>query len=195
LTTVGDRYANAVKYVSPAFQGVTVSYTLADNVTGSGTYNDAAQTAGSKLNSYNVQGTFSGVKFAFASGEINAADGVKTKSTRYGVQGVVMKATVGLSYTANDTSATKEENQTTLAVSYPLGNGFTAMGSFSDYEGKNSGATDTAKNGKGYALLVTKDLSKRTQLYAGYSNRDYDAADTSTTGDVKITAFGLVHKF
>ncbi len=195
LTTVGDRYANAVKYVSPAFQGVTVSYTLADNVTGSGTYNDAAQTAGSKLNSYNVQGTVSGVKFAFASGEINSAAGVKTKTTRYGVQGVVMKATVGLSYTANDTTATKEENQTTLAVSYPLGNGFTAMGSFSDYEGKNSGATDTATNGKGYALMLTKDLSKRTQLYAGYSNRDYDAADTSTTGDVKITAFGLVHKF
>ncbi len=200
LTTVGDRYANAVKYVSPAFSGITASYTYADNVTGSGTatasgLNTGALTGGSKLNSYNVQGAYAGVKFAFASGEIMSDAGVKTKTTRYGAQGVVMKATVGLSYTANDTTATKEQNETTLAVSYPLGNGFTVMGSYSDYEGKSAGATDTATNGNGYALIVTKDLSKRTAVYAGYSLKDYDAADTATTGDVKVTAFGLVHKF
>jgi GBP family porin len=200
LTTVGDRYANAVKYVSPAFNGITASYTYADNVTGSGTAtasgsNAGTLTGGSKLNSYNVQGAYAGVKFAFASGEIMSDAGVKTKTTRYGAQGVVMKATVGLSYTANDTTATKEQNETTLAVSYPLGNGFTVMGSYSDYEGKSAGATDTATNGNGYALIVTKDLSKRTAVYAGYSLKDYDAADTATTGDVKVTAFGLVHKF
>jgi predicted porin len=71
------------------------------------------------------------------------------------------------------------------------------MASYSDYTAKtiSTGATNTALNGNGYALLVTKDLSKRTQLYAGYSLKDYDAANTADTGDVKITAFGLVHKF
>jgi predicted porin len=197
-TTVGDRYANAVKYVSPTFQGVSASYTYADNVTGSGTYNDAALTAGSKLNSYNIQGTYAGVKFAYASGEIKAAGGTKTETTRYGVQGVVMKATVGLSYTENDPSASdKSLSETTLAVSYPFANGFTGMVSYSDYSAKtiSTGATNTDLNGKGYALLVTKDLSKRTQLYAGYSLKDLDTADTASTGDVKVTAFGLVHKF
>ncbi len=197
-TTVGDRYANAVKYVSPTFQGVSASYTYADNVTGSGTYNNAALTGGSKLNSYNIQGTYAGVKFAYASGEIKAADGTKTETTRYGVQGVVMKATVGLSYTENDPSASdKSLSETTLAVSYPFANGFTGMVSYSDYSAKtiSTGATNTDLNGKGYALLVTKDLSKRTQLYAGYSLKDIDTADTASAGDVKVTAFGLVHKF
>jgi predicted porin len=197
-TTVGDRYANAVKYVTPAYNGFTASYTYADNVTGSGTYNDAALTGGSKLNSFNVQGTIAGVKVAAANGVIKAADGTQLETTRYGVQGTFMKATIGLSYTDNEPSASdKSLKETTLAVSYPFGNGYTGMASYSDYTAKtiSTGATNTALNGNGYALLVTKDLSKRTQLYAGYSSRDYDAADTATTGDVKVTAFGLVHKF
>jgi predicted porin len=195
LTTVGDRYANAVKYVSPAFSGFTVSATYADNVTGAGTYNDASQTGGSKLNSYNIQGTVAGVKVAVANGVIKAANGTETETTRFGVQGTVMKATVGLSYTENDTSATTSRDETTLAVSYPFGNGITAMASYSDYSAKSAGATDTAFNGNGYALIVTKDLSKRTYVYAGYSLRDYDAADAATTGDIKVTGFGLMHRF
>jgi predicted porin len=197
-TTVGDRYANAVKYVSPTFSGLSVSATYADNVTGSGTYNAAGLNDGSTLNSHNIQYATGNHKFAYAHGEIQAADGTKTKTTRYGAQTKVMNATVGVSYTDNSPSASdKEASEVTLAVSYPLGNGYTGMASYSDYTAKtiSTGATNTALNGNGYALLVTKDLSKRTQLYAGYSLKDYDAADTSSSGDVKITAFGLVHKF
>jgi predicted porin len=194
LTTVGDRYANVVKYATPTISGLSASVSYSDNVTGSGTYNDATL-LGSSLKSYNLQYATGTYKFAVASGEIETTAGAKTKTTRYGAQGQFLGATVGLSHTQNDTSATASEDQTTLAVSYPLGNGFTGMASYSDYSAKSSGATDTAKNGNGYALLVTKDLSKRTQVYAGYSMKDYDAADTTTTGDVKITAFGLVHKF
>jgi predicted porin len=203
-TTVGDRYANAVKYVSPAFNGITVSYTYADNVTGSGSvtasgFNDATQNGGSKLNSYNVQGTYAGVKFAYANGEIVTDAGAKTETTRYGIQGKVMNATVGLSYTENEPSASdKSLDEITLAVSYPLGNGFTGMASYSDYSAKtiSTGATNTALNGNGYALLLTKDLSKRTLVYAGYSLKDVDlVTETTTAGDVKVTAFGILHKF
>jgi Gram-negative porin len=188
-TTVGDRYANVVKYVTPTISGLSASVSYSDNVTGSGTYNDATL-LGSSLKSYNLQYATGTYKFAVASGEIETTAGAKTKTTRYGAQGKLMGA-----HTQNDTSATKTEDQTTLAVSYPFANGFTGMVSYSDYSAKNAGATDAEKNGNGYALLVTKDLSKRTQLYAGYSLKDYDQANTTTAGDVKITAFGLVHKF
>jgi predicted porin len=197
-TTVGDRYANVVKYVTPTISGLSASVSYADNVTGSGTYNNAGVNDGSTLNSYNIQYTTGTYKFAYAHGEIVTSAGARTKTSRYGAQGKVMNATVGVSYTDNSPSAAdKEASEVTLAVSYPFGNGFTGMASYSDYSAKttSTGATNAALNGNGYALLVTKDLSKRTQLYAGYSLKDYDAANTADAGDVKITAFGLLHKF
>jgi hypothetical protein len=199
-TTVGDRYANLVKYQSPSIQGVRVAYAYSDSaVGGSGSdhtttsSNTSAALDGTKLRSFNVQYTFQGINFAYANASTGAASvagaaGVEQSTTRFSVQGTVMGATVGASRTSNElnTAGTDTRDQTTVSARVPFGQGFAAFASYTDND-----STTATTNGKSYSLMLTKDLSKRTTVYAGYSDADYDGA----SADVKVTAAGLVHRF
>ena len=55
----------------------------------------------------------------------------------------------------------------------PLGSGFALHASYAAYKDKNKADDDSAK---GYSLGVTKDLSKRTTLYATYGKTKNDDA-------------------
>jgi predicted porin len=99
-----------------------------------------------------------------------------------------MGATVGIAYSANDrnTAGTDTRDQLLVSAKVPFSNGYAAYVSYAD---NDSTSADT--NGDAMTLMLTKDLSKRTTVYVGYSDADYDNA----AKDVKVTAFGLLHKF
>jgi predicted porin len=193
ITTVGDRTANLTKYTSPSIEGLTVTYAYSDSaVTGSvadhatGVSNTSAALDGVKHRSFNAQYTIQGVKLAVAQADAATTTGGETSSTRYTAQGIVMGATVGVAYTKNDTSATDTRDQLLVSTRVPFSNGFALFASYADND-----STVSTTNGKAYSLMLTKDLSKRTTVYAGYSDADYDGS----SADVKVTAFGLLHKF
>ena len=194
-TTVGDRQANLTKYVSPSISGLTLSYTYSDSAvaasvsdTQEAVGNASLALDGKKHRSFNAQYTFQGVKLAVAQGNEATTAGVETSTTRYSAQGQVMGATVGIAYSANElnTAGTDTRDQLLVSAKVPFSNGYAAYVSYADNDSTNA---DT--NGKAYTLMLTKDLSKRTTVYAGYSDSDYDTASK----DVKVTAFGLIHKF
>jgi predicted porin len=192
-TTVGDRAANLTKYTSPSIQGLTVTYAYSDSYvggaaqdteTGSGTQSAALD--GIKHKSGNVQYTLMGVKLAAGAAESTTTAGLTTRTTRYSAQGQVMNATVGVAYTENDTDATNTLDQTLISVRAPISNGYSIIASYANND-STAGTTD----GTGYTLMLTKDLSKRTTIYAGYAELDV----TTNTSDTKTTTFGLLHKF
>jgi predicted porin len=195
VTTVGDRQANLTKYVSPSISGLTVSYTYSDAAV-AGSASDTQETVGNaslpldgkKHRSFNAQYTFQGVKLAVAQGDEATTAGVETSTTRYSAQGIVMGATVGIAYTENElnTAGTNTRDQLLVSTRVPFSNGFALFASYAD----NDSTTGTT-NGDAMTLMLTKDFSKRTTVYVGYSDSDYDTA----TADVKITAFGILHKF
>ncbi len=194
-TTVGDRYANLIKYQSPTIQGLRVAYAYSDNAVGgsvadhaTAVSNTSAALDGTKLRSFNVQYRFQGIDFAYANASTGATNGTEQSTVRFSVQGTVMGATIGASRTANElnTAGTDTRDQTTISARVPFGQGYAAFASYTDND-----STTSTTNGKSYSLMLTKDLSKRTTVYAGYSDADYDG----TSADVKVTAFGLVHRF
>jgi predicted porin len=202
VTTVGDRAANLTKYTSPNIQGLTfavaysegyVSSSGQDAETGSGT--QSAALTGTRHISYNAQYTLQGVKLAAARGTNNTTAGVESTTTRYSAQGQVMGATVGVSYTDNKLNAAGDKtDQLQISARVPLamlGSGVSLLGSYIQNDAMASGATAGALNGVGYTAMLTKDLSKRTTLYAGYSSLDVDTA----ASDVVVTTIGLQHKF
>ncbi len=197
ITTVGDRAANLSKYTSPNIQGLTftVAYSegyggsgVSDAETGSG--NQSAALTGTRHLSYNAQYTLGGVKLAAARGTNNTTAGVESATTRYSAQGQVMGATVGVSYTDNKLNAAGDKaDQLQVSARVPLamlGSGVSLIGSYIQND-----ATAAATNGIGYTAMLTKDLSKRTTLYAGYASLDVDTA----ASDVVVTTIGLQHKF
>jgi predicted porin len=198
VTTVGDRAANLSKYTSPSIQGLTfaVAYSEgyvgssgSDAETGSGT--QSAALTGTKHTSYNAQYTFQGVKLAAARGDSATSGAVETSTTRYTAQGQLMGATVGVAYTENklNTAGTSTLDQLLISAKVPvafLGNGVSFIPSYFQND-----STSTATDGNGYTLMLTKDLSKRTTAYIGYSTADY----SDNTVDVNVTTVGFQHKF
>jgi predicted porin len=197
VTTVGDRAANLIKYKTPSIQGFTISYAYSDkyvsssgsdNETGSGT--QSSELNGTKHNSINAQYTFQGIKFAVAQAENAQTDGIETSSVRYSAQGKVIGATVGVAYTQNElnTAGTSTLDQLLVSVKAPLpvSKGVSLIASYA-----NNDSTIATTNGKAYTLMLTKSLSKRTTVYAGYAESDVDTA----TSDTATKTFGLLHKF
>lgn len=114
-------------------------------------------------------------------------------------------AQVGVTYAEGDVNnANGAKNKSTQgSVRVPLGRGFAAHAVYAVAE---DGAQATEGKGTGYTLGVSKELSKRTSLYAAYTSVDNEAnarmymagqvAAPATAGlDTKTYTVGLVHAF
>jgi general bacterial porin, GBP family len=102
--------------------------------------------------------------------------------------------------TSGDVNTEIDTKTTAIDVTAPLGNGVTAgLG----YVNMNRDGNDT--DGKRYAFYVSKELSKRTNVYAAYARNDQDKAapaHTTTGGlaagsgrDQTIYGLGIRHSF
>jgi predicted porin len=104
---------------------------------------------------------------------------------------MIMGADVRVQQTKEQTTTSGLSTKTTEAsVKYGLGNGYTL---YAHYEKANV-SNDDDSDYKQIGLAITKDLSKRTMVYAGYRDRDLAGA-ASTHTDVMVTTIGIEHKF
>jgi predicted porin len=196
-TRIGDRIANAVKYATPTWNGLSATYTYSNNPA------DAALDASNSTTDHNsfainyklpVNG---GVDLAYAQGEETTAGGVQSgKTTRLSARTNVMGVDVGAAYTTNQAAATAEKTkQTLVSVNKTIGKIDLKAHYVTNSADQNRGNSTDGFDGDGYGLMAVYNLSKRTAVYAGYADFSANNATDAATADVKITTLGLVHKF
>jgi predicted porin len=208
IADYSNRISNSVRYDSPVFGGVSgaVAFGLGENKTAT---LDAERNislhvkyvAGPLLvgYAYQEQEAQNGVAYSVDSkGVITAyVAPTATETTKYNLLGAsydlgVAKLTGSYNVAKNNTRKDKEYQ---LGVSVPFGAAALAAG-YSDSESEGTGLIDLS--GKGYTLVGTYDLSKRTTLYAGYKSIKVEtgtiALGLTTTKDTTFAA-GVRHTF
>jgi len=195
-TRVGDRIANAVKYATPVWNGLSATYTYSNNPS------DAALDASNSTTDHNswainyklpVNG---GIDLAYAEGEHTSAGAQTAKTTRISARTNVMGVDVGAAYTTNQAASTDEKTkQTLVSVNKSFGNIDLKAHYVKNSADRNRGNTTDGFDGDGYGLMAVYNLSKRTAVYAGYADFSANNATDAATADVKVTTVGLVHKF
>ncbi len=186
---IGNKNAKTVRYDSETlFGGLTVSASYS---------NDARQpSTASATNNANVKVTTYGAAYAsgpltvgYSWGSAGTVGGTSAEEIYTMYAGYKLGAAdIRVQQTQENTSAGLKNKTTEAAVSYALGNGLTVIGHVEKY---NHSATDTTDYDQMGVMLV-KDLSKRTSVYAGYRSRDLSGA---TGTDVTVTAVGIRHSF
>lgn len=194
----GKDLANVVRYISPTWNGfqAQVGYSLTDRATTT----DSA----TKQTQYGVTYTQGALKLGAGYGQVDGATAVaKRDFTSLAALYNFGAFEAGVAHISGDISTTADTKakSTVASVRVPLSNGFKAHAL---YAVADNAAQATDNKGKGYTLALTKDLSKRTSLYAAYTDINNDANSamefggitTATTGvDAKSVALGIVHKF
>ena len=192
-TRVGDRIANAVKYATPTWNGLSATYTYSNNPV------DATLDASNSTTDHNsfainykvpVNG---GIDLAYAEGEHTTAGGVQAaKTTRVSARTKVMGVDVGAAYTTNQAASTAEKTkQTLVSVNKSFANIDLKAHYWTNDADRGVGNKDDGFDGNGYGFMGVYNLSKRTAVYAGYS--DFNA--TAVANESTVTTVGLVHKF
>ncbi len=87
-----------------------------------------------------------------------------------------------------------------LSMTYRVSGSTSLMGRFADTEWQDVQDVADASydvEGRHWAVGVRHDLSKRTHVYGGYMDNDYDYSDSDSRGKDEITgwAVGMRHKF
>jgi predicted porin len=160
FSTHGDEIANSVMFTSPTFAGVTVAL-------GSG-----LATGAQSVNEKSVGG---GVRFA--NGPLRVGLGYQKSDISAGVTGknysIAADYDLGMAKIGvirlmeDDSDATVGETKaTSLNVLIPIGSGLSLVAAYHTFD--NSAAADS-NDGKAAQVAVTKDLSKRTMVYAHYT--------------------------
>lgn len=188
---IGNKNASTVRFDSETlFGGLTfaASYSTDARQTSTAT---ATTLSSHKVTTYGVQWSQGPLTAGFSYGEAalstsanapiidNIYAGYKIGAFDVRVQQVKETTT-----TAGKTHKTSE-----VSVAYALGDGLTVIGHYEKHNISNSDNSDYKQLG----IIVNKDLSKRTAVFAGY--RDRDLVGTLTHTDVSVTTIGLQHKF
>ncbi len=187
---IGNKSQNSVRYDSEKLLGgLTVSVAYSNDAR---TPSTAAATtlANQKVTTYGAvwaQGALT-VGYSFGSAGTTATAIAEEEIYTMYAGYKLGNADIRVQQTEEQTNAGLKNKTTEAAVSYALGNGLTVVGHVEKY---NHSATDTTDYNQMGVMLV-KDLSKRTSVYAGYRNRDLKGAGTT---DVTVTAVGVRHSF
>ena len=164
-------------------------------ITGTNTTSATSNTAQGAVTSFYYQGTVSGldirVGYATQDKVVEAVD-----ASRYGFSLAYDfgAAQVGVQYAKLSNLTNVDNKETALGVKVPLGNGFDVRALYKRFDS----AGTTADDFKRLDLIAVKTLSKRTNVYAAYSNFDsgVGAASTNLGGiDRSIMYLGASHSF
>ena len=201
---LGSDVKNTVKYITPKLGGFYAQVGFA-SANGAGATTDTAGDHKGALIGYDDGRLrlFAGLHQVDATGAT-----VATSKRDFKVLGAAYNlgyASVGVTYAEGDVNNTNgaDNKSTQGSVRVPLGRGFAAH---AIYAVAKDGSQATDGEGKGYTLGVSKELSKRTSLYAAYTSVDNEAnarmymagqvAAPATAGlDTKTYTVGLVHSF
>lgn len=220
----GGRADNAFAYVSPSFGGFTVAYNharltesagtdgLKDNTAHlfSATYANGPIYAGFVYVDANVEKsstTASTVTLAAVPGTASVVTTTTTTAAtnadwkEWGLGGSYDLGVAKLfaSYQKQDTDAAAADNKWQLGVSAPVGAGSVVF-TYADSKIKSTAAQDDSK---AFGLAYIHNLSKRTNVYAGYSKVSNDGTatrgikgiTTAAGGSASIIGAGLRHSF
>lgn len=195
VTTVGDRVANAYKYATPTINGFKATATYSDSRTDA-TGGAASSVSGTTIRhtSYAISGAVSGIKVAAGTGtEVTGT--VESKTTRFGIDFPVMSGlNVGANYTTNEIG-TAELDQFMIQAKYTAG-AWEVYATYGDNDATSTNETGVNARGSGsvFQAIAGYNLSKRTSVYAGYS--DFSADGTgSAARDQRVTTIGVYHSF
>jgi predicted porin len=211
LVEYSNRVNNSIKYVSPVIGGFSgaIVYGLGEDKT--------TATAASKSTSLHVKYANGPLLVGYAYQRENDAAAAGALFTNFtGVPAVSAATTVavvrsynliGASYdfgvakvvgsynkAKNDAATERKDTDYQFGVSVPFGAAAVALG----YAKSKSESADVTRNGSGYSLVGTYDLSKRTTAYAGYyalkADQDANAAANSEYQS-KVFGLGVRHSF
>ncbi len=187
---IGNKNQNSVRYDSEKlFGGLTFAVAYSNDARQPSTAS-ATNNANVKVMTYGAAYTTGPLTVGYSFGSAGTV-GVTTSREEIGTIYAGYKigaADIRVQQTEETTSAGLKNKTTEAGVSYALGNGLTIIGHVEKY---NHSANDTSDSDQMGVMLV-KDLSKRTSVYAGYRNRDLKG---STGTDVTVTAVGIRHTF
>ena len=197
---LGNDVDGVVKYISPAFSGFQfqIGYTSG---------NTSANTTDAKAEQQ-------GVSFSYNSGPLRVVGGThKAKGTTgtldqdltaFGASYDFGMVSIGGYTSTADVNLSGDMKVNSLSARMPLGDGLALHGV---YQTAKISGTANAK-GTGYTLALTKAMSKRTSLYAAYTDVDNKSAGTMTMWGTQTTGFtpaagkdpsaisiGVVHSF
>jgi len=191
-----DKMGNSVLYTSPTFNGLSVQ--VGQQFMATNTNVTMTTADGTKTTTYAANYSSGPLKLGIG---IADKQGAFEEQTNVGVSYDFGIASVGLTRAIYERSATSEDQVSILSVQVPLGSGLFINGALHDANNKGTAAS----GGKGAALVVRKELSKRTQIHASYVQVNNDAAgsytfsqtNSSTTAglDQKAVSLGLSHLF
>jgi predicted porin len=207
---LGNKNANTVRYDSPVIQGVSIAAAYSSDAVATAQATSSSQGSSTTAFSHsgNVTKTY-GINYVNGPLTVGYATGSANVTTSI-VDGKLSTAYAGYNFGFADvriqqtkdkavdqtagSSAFYQYKTDEISASIPLpmlGNGVSAVVHYEDakYEteaGRSAAGYDYSQ----YGILVRKDLSKRTSLYAGFKDKDVNAGT-----DVKTTAVGVVHSF
>ena len=191
-----DKIGNSVLYTSPTFNGLSVQ--VGQQMMATNTNVTMTTADGTKTTTYGANYSQGALKLGVG---IADKQGAFEEQTNVGVSYDFGVASVGLTRASYERTATAEDQVTILSVQVPLGTGLFVNAALHDANTKGTNAS----GGKGAALIVRKELSKRTQVHASYVQVNNDAAGTytfsalnssTTVGlDQKAVSVGLSHLF
>jgi predicted porin len=205
---VGARIANAYKYTSPTFQGFKAAVAYSRKAVDANGATGAGSGSGISSNTFSLSGKIGNVDVALGYGvsDGGGSDGDLT-TTIIGAKTTIAGLGVAGSYTMNNREGGDLDlDQILVSVKYSVGavdvlghiwnNNTNGTGDYAIASGSASGSSAGAVrgDGSGLGLLVAYNLSKRTGLYAGYSN--FNASGTGAAArDNTTSTVGVFHSF
>ncbi len=179
----GGRSTNTIQFISPMMGGVQAVF----NTTFSGT-KDETMGLGIRYTAKNIVAYFDYLDVQQAGGN-NSIAAVGTSEAAFKVGGAyTMDAlTLGLQYeSAEDVVGS---NITFVSANYQMNDNDNVALSLGDVDRKDNASTDM-----GYAVMYNHNMSKRTNVYAGYGD-NASTGDGVTGNDDQVITAGIRHKF
>jgi predicted porin len=203
LATAGtERTSNAIFFTSPNFSGFTIQ----------ALYANSAQDDKDGALSSNLGQKDQGLRIDYKGGPLmatfarhqqkdraaNAANYDKDTVNIYGVSYAFGPATLYVAHHAavgENTSRVEEEKHdtTNVGVRYAFGGGLTGWASAFNGDTETGTSSKTSSDRDGYQVGITKDMSKRTNVYALYGAIGRDTAGVNETASGVY--FGINHRF
>lgn len=199
---IGNNLGQVIRYISPRVGGFAVEVGVKLPSEEASTAKNAVEGQQGVFASY-IQGPLGIYAGTSRNTKASTADGKRT----YDAVGLTYDfgvARVGFLSSKADTSSTdnlKDAKQNILNVAVPMGSGMTIRAA---YMNAKEGGTANDK-ADGYSLVLQKDMSKRTTVYAQYTSVDNESAATrswagttqsgSAAGDPTAMMIGVSHSF
>jgi len=185
VKTYAGRIDNGIGYISPDFGGFSGALTI-------GLGEDKKPTASASQNTSLFVKYAAGPVLVGVAYQREKTSGVAddTTNTLFGGSYDFGVAKLNAGYNMAD-KGSMEDDEYQLGVSVPFGAAAVAVG----YSRSSSDAPGNNNDGKGFSLVGTYNMSKRTTLYAGYESTKVETANGATTTKASTLAAGVRHTF